>query len=71
MIQAIKKNVLELNWRSGLKEVMKMIKLLCRVVYEVIAKHLPASTSFAGGGGYFAALEQCLLEDAFLHAEGM
>lgn len=27
-----------------------MIKLLCRVVYEVIAKHLPASTSFAGGG---------------------
>lgn len=51
MIQAIKKNVLELNWRSGLKEVMKMIKLLCRVVYEVIAKHLPASTSFAGGGG--------------------
>lgn len=49
MIQAIKKNVLELNWRSGLKEVMKMIKLLCRVEYEVIAKHLPASTSFAGG----------------------
>lgn len=70
MIQAIKKNVLELNWRSGLKEVMKMIKLLCRVVYEVIAKHLPASTSFVGGG-YFAALEQCLLEVAFLHAEGM
>lgn len=70
MIQAIKKNVLELNWISGLKEVMKMIKLLCRVVYEVIAKHLPASTSFAGGG-YFAALEQCLLEGAFPHAEGM
>lgn len=27
----------------------KGIKLLYRLVYEVIAKHLPASTSFAGG----------------------
>lgn len=30
---------------------MKISKLLSRLVYEAIAKHLPASTSFAGGGG--------------------
>lgn len=29
---------------------MKIRKLLSRLVYEAIAKHLPASTSFAGGG---------------------
>lgn len=28
---------------------MKIGKLLSRLVYEAIAKHLPASTSFAGG----------------------
>ena len=28
---------------------MKIVKLLSRLVYEAIAKHLPASTSFAGG----------------------
>ena len=31
------------------KAMKKGIKLLYRLVYEVIAKHLPASTSFAGG----------------------